>query len=188
MKRILMCFIVIAALVACSEDKKTAKKPEKPKKEVKTVKQDVRGLKGNGHYKNYKEIGEGEATDEEVVRFNRIIELLSKSSKVEYVFYLPSYSMSTEMENPAQIQQFVAHVSPFDAANIKCDLEAGIAFRDSEGEIHLEMDVVITQAACRYIRTKFDGATHNLGMTENGFQHFYQFLNIKPSDGTPIEK
>lgn len=130
-------------------------------------------------------------TPEEVEIYQRFNDLLTNSSKVEYVFYLPGYSMSTEMEDPAAIRNFLFYAIPKTPARTDCDLEVGMAFRDKvEGEIHLTIDAVVTKPDCRYAKVTFvpENKSHNMIFTDAGYQHIMRFMQIKPGDGTPVAK
>ncbi len=126
---------------------------------------------------------------EEGAVMQRLNELLAQSSKCEYVFYLPGYSMSTEIADPKQVRNCVYYVANKEAPNQDCDMEVGMAIRSAEtDEIHITIDAVVTKPECAMAKVTFDGKTHNMSMTSIGVKHVMQFLSMKPGQGTPANK
>lgn len=128
-------------------------------------------------------------TEEESKVMSRFNDLLAQSSKCEYVFYLPGYSMSTEIADPNQLKNFVFYVANKKAPRYDCDLEVGMAIRNAQtDEIHITIDAVVTKPECAMAKVTFDGKTYDMSMTEIGIKHVMQFINIKPGQGKPINK
>jgi len=106
--------------------------------------------------------------------------------KIEYVFYKPGYTFTTEAEGAA-VRNYFYFISPERFAKRKCKYEGGAVFRANDDSIKMEVDFVLDEN-CRHMRVRLDGETYYQQMTDKGFQTLMQFYSINPNQGTPNPK
>lgn len=107
--------------------------------------------------------------------------------KIEYVFYKPGYTFTTEAEGNGVVRNYFYFISPDRFAKRKCKYDGGAVFRANDDSIAMEVDFVLEES-CRHMRVRLDGETYYQKMSEQGYKTLMQFFSINPNQGTPNPK
>ena len=108
----------------------------------------------------------------------------AEADQIEYVFYVPEGSVTTQTDEKQVIAQYGSFISektfPSDR---NCKFDGGIVFRKGD-EITGEMDFVLTED-CRHVRLRLDNKYYYHEWTEKGLQAVFQFLKMISSANQP---